>query len=270
MASKKGKGKGKSNHSGTPSRPQGQDGGQKGQIKQQESNDVTIDATRDVSALSTEAAKTERVHSGPAGESSIRTDQIDQKRRRMLVTGAGVVGGLGAVALAAPMVASMSPSERAKAAGAPVEADISKLEPGQRLTVEWRGKPVWILNRTAEALGSLTELTSQLADPDSDVDQQPEYARNETRSIKPEILVMVGICTHLGCSPTYRPEVAAADLGSDWLGGFFCPCHGSKFDFAGRVYSGVPAPTNLEIPPYKYLSETVIIVGVDSEEGVAA
>ena len=275
MASKKGKGKGKSNpnQSGTPSRANDRQGNQSGQGKQQSgpsspsasSNDLTIDATRDVSA-----ARDAAMNSGPAGESSIRVDQVDTKRRRMLVTGAGVVGGLGAVALAAPMVASMSPSERAKAAGAPVEADISKLEPGQRLTIEWRGKPVWILNRTPDALGSLSEVAGQLADPDSEVDQQPEYARNETRSIKPEILVMVGICTHLGCSPTYRPDIAAADLGSDWLGGFFCPCHGSKFDFAGRVYAGVPAPTNLEVPPYKYLSETVILVGVDSEEGVAA
>lgn len=265
MASKKGKGKGKSNQSGSP--PQQNNGGANttGRNDQQsvsgQGDDVTIDATRDVSSYSQAAA---------AGESSLRSDQVDAKRRRMLVTSAGVVGGLGAVSLVAPMVASMSPSERAKAAGAPVEADISKLEPGQRLTVEWRGKPVWILNRTPDALGSLETVASQLSDPDSEVDQQPEYARNETRSIKPEILVMVGICTHLGCSPTYRPEVAAADLGSDWLGGFFCPCHGSRFDFAGRVYSGVPAPTNLEVPPHKYLSETVILVGVDTEEGVAA
>jgi len=188
----------------------------------------------------------------------------------MLVTGASLVGGLGAVALAAPMVASMSPSERAKAAGAPVEADISKLEPGQRMTVEWRGKPVWVLNRTPEALESLAKVSGELADPESAQEQQPEYARNETRSIKPELLVMVGICTHLGCSPTYRPEVAAADLGADWLGGFFCPCHGSKFDFSGRVYSGVPAPLNMEIPPYKFLSDTLILIGVDQEEGVAA
>ena len=188
----------------------------------------------------------------------------------MLVTGAGVVGGLGAVALAAPMVASMSPSERAKAAGAPVEVDISKLEPGRRMTVEWRGKPVWIVNRTPDALGGLEQVTGQLADPESEKSIQPEYAQNESRSIKPEILVMVGICTHLGCSPTYRPEVAAADIGADWLGGFFCPCHGSKFDFSGRVYAGVPAPTNMDIPPHKYLSDTVIIVGVDQEEGVAA
>ncbi len=267
MASKKGKGKSKSNQSGSPPH-NGGDGNQSGRTGHQaaadQSDEVAIDATRDVSSYSGAGVN------APAGESSIRGDQVDVKRRRMLVSGASVVGGLGAVALVAPMVASMSPSEKAKAAGAPVEADISKLEPGQRLTVEWRGKPVWILNRTPDALGSLETLTDSLSDPSSEVDQQPEYARNETRSIKPEILVMVGICTHLGCSPTYRPEVAAADLGADWLGGFFCPCHGSRFDFAGRVYAGMPAPTNLEVPPHKYLSETVILVGVDSEEGVAA
>ncbi len=232
-----------------------------GRSPQSTTGDVAIDATQDVSAAGSELAN---------AESSIRTDQIDPGRRRMLVTGAGVVGGLGAVALAAPMVASMSPSERAKAAGAPVEADISKLEPGQRLTVEWRGKPVWIVNRTPDALGGLEQVQSQLSDPDSENSIQPAYAQNETRSIKPEILVMVGICTHLGCSPTYRPEVAAADLGADWLGGFFCPCHGSKFDFSGRVYAGVPAPTNMDIPPHKYLSDTLILVGEDQQEGVAA
>lgn len=268
MASKKGKGKGKSNPSDSP--PQQSGGGNPTGRNDRQSAadtgvDVTIDATRDVSSYSQEAAAT-----GSSGESAIRGDQVDAKRRRMLVTSAGVVGGLGAVALAAPMVASMSPSERAKAAGAPVEADISKLEPGQRLTIEWRGKPVWILNRTPEALASLEAVAAELSDPLCEADQQPEYALNETRSIKPEILVMVGICTHLGCSPTYRPEVAAADLGADWLGGFFCPCHGSKFDFSGRVYAGMPAPINLEVPPHKYLSETVILVGVDSEEGAAA
>jgi len=224
-------------------------------------SDVTIDATQDVSAVQREARQ---------NDSAINSDQVDPRRRRMLVTGASVVGGLGAVALAAPMVASMSPSERAKAAGAPVEADISKLEPGRRLTVEWRGKPVWIVNRTPEALEGLEKVAGQLSDPDSKVPQQPDYAQNATRSIKPELLVMVGICTHLGCSPTYRPEVAAADLGADWLGGFFCPCHGSKFDFAGRVYAGVPAPTNMEIPPHQYISDTLIKIGVDQEEGVAA
>jgi ubiquinol-cytochrome c reductase iron-sulfur subunit len=159
----------------------------------------------------------------------------------------------------------MNPSARAKSAGAPVEADISKLEPGGLLRVKWRGKPVWIVRRTEQNLADLEGLDGILADPASDVPQQPEYARNAHRSRKPEFLVAVGICTHLGCSPTYRPEVAAADLGADWKGGFFCPCHGSKFDLAGRVYAGVPAPTNLEVPPYQYLGETTILIGDDGE-----
>lgn len=200
-----------------------------------------------------------------AVDSSITDDSVDPKRRRLLVRGMSAVGGLGAAALGASMLASMSPSARAKAAGAPVEADISKLEAGQLLTVEWRGKPVWIVRRTEEALQSLVSVTDQLSDPDSQEDQQPAYAQNESRAIKPEFLVVVGICTHLGCSPTYRPEIAASDLGSDWEGGFFCPCHGSKFDFAGRVYSGVPAPTNLEVPPYSYLDDNRIMIGVDQE-----
>ena len=201
-------------------------------------------------------------------EESFTDANVDPKRRKLLVRGAAALGGLGGVALAAPLISSMSPSARAKAAGAPVEADISKLSPGQLLTVEWRGKPVWIVNRTADTLKRLEEGRDRLSDPDSEVEQQPAYAQNQNRSIKPEYLVVVGICTHLGCSPSYRPEIAAADLGSDWDGGFFCPCHGSKFDMAGRVYSGVPAPSNLEIPPYRYASDTMIVVGED--EGVAA
>jgi len=185
-------------------------------------------------------------------ESSITPTVLDPKRRRTLVRGMAAVGGLGVAAVAWPFVTSMSPSARARAAGAPVEADISKLSAGQLLTIEWRGKPVWVVNRTDEQLASLAAGVGRLSDPDSAQPQQPEYAANATRSIKPEILVVVGICTHLGCSPTYRPDVAPADLGSDWDGGFFCPCHGSKFDLAGRVYAGVPAPTNLEIPPYRH------------------
>ncbi len=200
----------------------------------------------------------------PTANGSIRA-VADPARRRMLTNGVAVMGGLGALALVTPMLGSMSPSERAKAAGAPIEADISKLAPGQLLTVEWRGKPVWIVRRTEQALNSLNEVRDSLRDPDSGVEQQPGYAQNDTRSIKPELLVMIGLCTHLGCSPTYRPDIAPADLGADWKGGFFCPCHGSKFDFAGRVYSGVPAPTNLEVPPHKYLSDSLIVVGVDQE-----
>jgi len=210
----------------------------------------------------------------PGGAPAVPVDEsftdanVDPKRRKLLVRGAAALGGLGGVALALPMLGSMSPSARAKAAGAPIEADISKLEPGQLLTVEWRGKPVWIVKRTDETLKRMNEGLDRLSDPASEVEQQPSYAQNETRSIKPEVLVVVGICTHLGCSPSYRPDIAAADLGSDWDGGFFCPCHGSKFDMAGRVYSGVPAPTNLEVPPYRYVTDSLVLVGED--EGVAA
>jgi ubiquinol-cytochrome c reductase iron-sulfur subunit len=162
----------------------------------------------------------------------------------------------------------MQPSAKARAAGAPVRADISKLEPGQMIRVKWRGKPVWMVKRTDDMLQALPALDPELRDPDSEQPQQPAYAQNGYRSIKPEILVTVGICTHLGCSPTYRPDVGAADLGGDdWKGGFFCPCHGSRFDLAGRVYKGVPAPLNLEIPPHRYLSETELVIGED--EGVA-
>jgi len=188
---------------------------------------------------------------------------VDEKRRRLLTTGVGVVGAVGAVTMAIPFVASMSPSARAKAAGAPVEVDISKLEAGQRVIVEWRGKPVWVLRRTQALLDSLEAVKDELRDIESDSSDQPEYAKNAHRSIDPEVLVMVGICTHLGCSPTFRPDIAPADLGADWQGGFFCPCHGSKFDISGRVYKGVPAPTNLEVPPYQYLSDTRILIGAD-------
>jgi ubiquinol-cytochrome c reductase iron-sulfur subunit len=161
----------------------------------------------------------------------------------------------------------MQPSAKARAAGAPVRADISKLEPGQMIRVKWRGKPVWLVKRTDEMLEGLPALDTELRDPDSLQPQQPPYAQNEFRSIKPQILVTVGICTHLGCSPTYRPDVGAADLGADWPGGFFCPCHGSRFDLAGRVFKGVPAPLNLEIPPHRYLSDTELVIGED--EGLA-
>jgi ubiquinol-cytochrome c reductase iron-sulfur subunit len=190
---------------------------------------------------------------------------VDHGKRRFLVGATGVVGGVGVVAAATPFVMSFFPSERAKAAGAPVEVDIGKLEPGQKIDVEWRGKVVWIVNRTPAMLDSLSKLDAKLADPNSDALQQPAYCKNEHRSIKDAIWVAIGICTHLGCSPTFRPDVAPADLGPDWLGGFFCPCHQSKFDLAGRVYKGVPAPTNLIIPPYKYLTDTRIIIGDDGK-----
>lgn len=189
--------------------------------------------------------------------------QVDTGRRRFLTVATSAAGGVAAAAVATPFLMSFLPSERAKAAGAPVEVDISKLEAGQKINVEWRGKPVWVVNRTPEQVKNLAKLGSKLADPTSTVPQQPEYCKNEHRSIKPEILIAVGICTHLGCSPTFRPDLAPADLGPEWLGGFYCPCHGSKFDLAARVYSGVPAPTNLEIPPHKYMSDTRLLIGDD-------
>lgn len=195
------------------------------------------------------------------------TDGVDTSKRRFLTAATSVVGGAGVVAALVPFVNSMSPSARAEAAGAPVEVDLSKMKPGQQQTVEWRGKPVWIIRRSEQNLADLPTIDSKLSDPASEMAQQPVYAQNANRSIKPEYVVLVGICTHLGCSPTYRPEVAPADLGAEWKGGFFCPCHGSKFDLAGRVFAGVPAPTNLVVPPYKYLSESQILVGVD--QGVA-
>ena len=190
-------------------------------------------------------------------------EQVDLKRRRMLTAATAGVGAVGTVAMVVPFGLSLLPSERAKAAGAPVEVDISMIEEGQQVTVEWRGKPVWILRRPQSVLDDLASLDDQLLDPDSGVAQQPDYANNETRSINPEILVLVGICTHLGCSPKYRPELAPADLGADWKGGYFCACHGSKFDLAGRVYKGVPAPTNMVVPPHQYVSDTLLIVGQD-------
>jgi len=195
---------------------------------------------------------------------------VDRDKRRFLTMLATGVGAVGAGFAATPFVLSMTPSARAKAAGAPVEVDISKLEVGQMLTVEWRGKPVWILRRTQEMLDKLPTVDKFLADPASkNTDQQPTYAQNPARSIKPEILVLVGVCTHLGCSPQQKFQVGpASGLGEDWPGGFFCPCHGSKFDLAGRVYRNVPAPTNLPVPPYLFLSDTRIVIG-DDKRGAA-
>jgi ubiquinol-cytochrome c reductase iron-sulfur subunit len=194
---------------------------------------------------------------------------VDTSKRQFLTTALTVVGAVGTGYLAVPFLSQMQPSAKAMAAGAPVEVDISKMEEGQLLRVAWRGKPVWILNRTTEALKTLASLESQLADPGSNESIQPTSSKNAVRSIKPEIFIAVGLCTHLGCSPTFRPEIAPHDLGEDWKGGFFCPCHGSKFDLAGRVYSGVPAPTNLDVPPYRYVTDTHIIIGEDSEEKAA-
>lgn len=185
-------------------------------------------------------------------------------RRKLLVAATGAVGAAGVAAASIPFVASMMPSERARAGGAPVDVEFPRLAPGQQLTAEWRGKPIWVLHRTQAMLTMLESpaLRLRLADPDLKVAaQQPAYARNAFRSIKAEYLVLVPICTHLGCVPTFRPDVAPADLGPDWPGGYFCPCHGSKFDFAGRVYRNVPAPTNLVVPPHRYLAATAVRIG---------
>ncbi len=196
------------------------------------------------------------------------TTATDPSKRRFLIAATSVVGGLGAAAVAVPFVTSMLPSERAKAAGAPVEVDVSKIEPGAMITVEWRSKPVWIVNLTKEMTESLSKHDDQLTDPKLEVvTQQPEYCQNATRSIKPNLVVMVGICTHLGCSPSPKLQ-PGGDMGAEWTGGFFCPCHGSKFDLAGRVYKGSPAPINLEVPPHKYLSDAILLVGQD-DKGVA-
>jgi ubiquinol-cytochrome c reductase iron-sulfur subunit len=188
---------------------------------------------------------------------------VNKGRRRFLVGTTSAIGAVGAVGIATPFVASWKPSAKAKAAGAPVKVDVSKLETGQQMIVEWRGQPVWVVKRSKETLDNLAKISDQLSDPSSEKDQQPEYAQNAYRSIKPEIVVLLGICTHLGCSPTYRPELAPEDLGPEWVGGYFCPCHGSRFDLAGRVYKSVPAPTNLLVPPYQYLSDNVILIGDD-------
>jgi ubiquinol-cytochrome c reductase iron-sulfur subunit len=189
----------------------------------------------------------------------------NKEKRRFLIGATSVVAGVGAIAVATPFVMSLWPSEGAKAAGAPVEVDTSKIEPGMKINVKWRGKSIWLLNRTSAMLATLPKMDDRVADPKSSVPHQPPYCKNETRSIKPNLWVAIGICTHLGCSPTFRPEVAPADLGPEWLGGFFCPCHQSKFDLAGRVFKGVPAPTNLVIPPDKYLSDTLVVIGEDTK-----
>lgn len=192
--------------------------------------------------------------------------KVDCGRRRLLIAATAAVGGAGALTALVPFVSSMLPSERAKAAGAPVEVDISKLAPGQMITVEWRGKPVWIINRTQEMLDTLPKLDDQLADPKSEKKQQPDYCTNATRSIKPELLVAIGICTHLGCSPSSKFKHGSEEgMPADWQGGFLCPCHGSTFDLAARVFKSKPAPTNLEIPPHYYITDTRILIGEDKK-----
>ena len=192
-------------------------------------------------------------------------DGVNAGRRRFLVAATSVVGAAGAVGAAVPFVGSWFPSAKAKAAGAPVKVNISKIEPGQQMVAEWRGQPVFILRRTEEALANLGKLTDTVADPSSEASVQPTYVDPTVRSIKPEVLIVVGLCTHLGCAAGCRPEGAAADLGADWLGGYFCPCHGSKYDMAGRVYKGQPAPLNLPVPPHSYETDSVVIIGVDQE-----
>ena len=196
-------------------------------------------------------------------------DVVNESRRKFLLGATSVVGGAGVVGAAVPFVASWQPSAKAKAAGAPVKVNISKLEVGARMVVEWRGKPVYIVRRTAEALAAISEIGDDiLRDVDSQEASQPAYVNGSARTLagREEYLILVGLCTHLGCAPLFRPDVGAADLGGDsWMGGFFCPCHGSKFDLSGRVFAGVPAPKNLEVPPHMYESDNIVIIGVDAE-----
>ncbi len=192
-------------------------------------------------------------------------EKIDEQRRRFLLAASGVLGGIGVAFALTPFISSWLPSARARAAGAPVQVDLSKIAPGQQVTVEWQGKPVWIVRRTRDMLKQLAGHEARLRDPNSLVEQQPAYAKNQYRSRNPEYLVLVGLCTHLGCSPKYTPVVNAQ--GSRWPGGFYCPCHGSTFDLAGRVFKGVPAPINLAVPPYQFISEKVIVIGHDEEQG---
>lgn len=193
-------------------------------------------------------------------------DGVNVGRRRFLVAATSVVGAAGAVGAAVPFVGSWFPSAKAKAAGAPVKVNVSKVEPGQQIVAEWRGKPVFIVHRTPEILANLAKTEGIVADPDSKASEQPKYVDPKVRSIKPQLLVLEGLCTHLGCSPTFRPELAPADLGADWVGGYLCPCHGSRYDLAGRVYKAQPAPLNLPVPPHSYESDDVIVIGVDQEK----
>lgn len=192
--------------------------------------------------------------------------EVNSGRRRLLTASTAVVGAVGAGFAFYPFIASWNPSARAQGAGAPVSQDISKLEVGQRLVLQWRGKPIWIVRRTQAQIDALAQLNGRLRDPDSNnPEQQPAYARNLTRSIRPEIGVLVGICTHLGCSPLFKPEMVPQPFDPEWKGGFFCPCHNSRFDLAGRVFQGVPAPSNLEVPPYHFADAQHLVIGVDPQ-----
>lgn len=192
-------------------------------------------------------------------------DGVNVGRRRFLIAATSVVGAAGTVGAAVPFVGSWWPSAKAKAAGAPVRINISKVEPGQQVVAEWRGQPVFVVHRTPEIMEGLDKLEPKLADPESRDSDQPEYVDPKHRAVRPEVLIVLGICTHLGCAPTFRPEVAPADLGPEWLGGYFCACHGSRYDLAGRVYKAQPAPLNLPIPPHAYETDEVVIIGVDEE-----
>lgn len=197
---------------------------------------------------------------------AIVRDDVDDKRRRLLLVATSAAGAAIAGGVAAPLLVSWFPSARALAAGAPVEADISKLEPGQQITLEWRGKPVWVLRRTPEMVSRLSQNAPLLADPESTASKQPDYVKGPARSIKPEIFVVEGVCTHLGCSPTLKKEVgAASDMGADWPGGYYCPCHNSRFDLAARVFKGSPAPTNMTVPPHRYAADGVVVIGEDTK-----
>lgn len=190
---------------------------------------------------------------------------VNKGRRRFLVAATSVVGAAGAVGVATPFVKSWNPSAKAKAAGAPVKVNLSKLEPGQQVVYEWRGKPVFVVRRTKDMVDALSSLDDRMRDPGSEKSEQPAYAKNKARSLKDEYLILVGLCTHLGCSPKYLPEVKPMEFDTNWKGGYHCPCHGSKFDLAGRVYKGVPAPTNLVVPPYSFESDDIVIIGQDEE-----
>jgi ubiquinol-cytochrome c reductase iron-sulfur subunit len=191
-------------------------------------------------------------------------NKMDPTRRNLIVATAAA-GGAASLGAAVPFVWSMWPSERAKAAGGPVEVDLSRMEPGELKIVEWRGMPVWVFRRTKEMLDTLKADTAKLTDPDSRASEQPDYAKNEVRARKPEFMVVAGVCTHLGCSPQLKTAEAKGEMGADWAGGFYCPCHGSKFDYAGRVFRGAPAPLNLPVPPYTYLSDAVLVIGEENK-----
>ena len=190
------------------------------------------------------------------------SEVVDKERRKFLLTATKIVGGVGCAFAATPFISSWLPSAKAMAAGAPIEVDLSKMQPGQQVTVEWRGKPVWVIKRTKPMLDTLEKTRKNLRDPDSEADQQPNYAKNEFRSRTKDFLILVGVCTHLGCSPKFKPTLG--ELGPSWPGGFYCPCHGSTFDLAGRVFQGVPAPLNLEVPPYYFPKEDYVVIGEDS------